>query len=505
MSTEPDIRHPGGTQGPTGRWSRREFLRASLAAGAGAVASAALQAEGRGESAGPKPLSVVFVFADQWRAQALGCAGDTNARTPNLDALAARAVRFTTAVSTCPVCSPYRASLLTGRYPLAHGVFLNDVHLASDSVSIARVFKAAGYDTGYIGKWHVNGRGRLRFIPPEDRQGFDFWRACECTHAYNKSIYYADDDRQLAWEGYDAEAQARAAQEYIRGRGRDPARPFLLVLSWGPPHNPYETAPQRFREMFDPKAIRLRPNVPPEAEAAARRDLAGYYAHCAALDTYVGDLLRTIRETGQEDRTLFVFTSDHGDMLGSQGQQRKQRPWDEAVMVPLIVHCPSLLGRPALRTGGREVRTPIGTPDLMPTLLGLCGISVPKSVEGLDYSGHLARGGPAPADAALIACYTPFGEWTRAKGGREYRGIRTERHTFVRTIEGPWLLFDNQADPHQAANLVGRPEHSELQARLDDQLKRILAGQKDEFLPGAEYIKRWGYKVDAGGTAPAAP
>ena len=500
MSTEPDIRHPGGTQGPSGRWSRREFLRASIAAGAGAVASAALEVDGRAESAGPKPLSVVFIFADQWRAQALGCAGDPNARTPNLDALAVRAVRFTTAVSTCPVCSPYRASLLTGRYPLTHGVFLNDVHLASDAVSIAKVLKAAGYDTGYIGMWHVNGRGRLRFIPPEDRQGFDFWRVCECTHAYNKSIYYADDDRQLAWEGYDAEAQARAAEDYIRGRGRDPAKPFLLVLSWGPPHNPYETAPQRFREMFDPKAIRLRPNVPPEAEAAARRDLAGYYAHCAALDEYVGDLLKTIRETGQEDRTLFVFTSDHGDMLGSQGQQRKQRPWDEAVMVPLIVHCPSLLGRE-----GREVRTPIGTPDLMPTLLGLCGIGIPKSVEGLDYSGHLARGGPAPADAAIIACYTPFGEWTRGNGGREYRGIRTERHTFVRTLEGPWMLFDNQADPYQASNLAGRPEHAELQARLDAQLKRLLAGQKDEFLPGPEYIKRWGYTVDSSGTAPAAP
>jgi arylsulfatase A-like enzyme len=478
---------------------RREFLQAA-AAGAGVAASRLLAAGEAGPPAPRRPPNVVFVFADQWRAQATGYAGDPNARTPHLDALAARSVNFTTAVSGCPVCSPYRASLLTGQYPLTHGVFLNDVHLADDAPSIAKAFKAGGYETGYVGKWHVGGRGRLSFIPRAGRQGFDFWKVCECTHAYNQSVYYGDGPERLTWEGYDAEAQTRAAQEYLRGRGRDPARPFLLMLSWGPPHNPYETAPAAQREAYPPASLKLRPNVPPEAEKQARADLAGYYAHGSALDGYVGDLRATLREAGLEDNTLFVFTSDHGDMLGSQGQQRKQRPWDESILVPLLVHYPAALGRE-----GRSVSAPLNAPDVMPTLLGLCGLPAPKGVEGIDFSGMLTGRGPSPAEAALVACYTPFGEWTRSAGGREYRGLRTERYTYVRERQRPWLLYDNQADPYQLRNLVDEPGRAALRAQLEETLARLLKAQRDEFLPGPEYIAKWGWTVDRTGTAPSGP
>ena len=120
-----------------------------------------------------KRPNIVLVLADQWRAQAAGYAGDPNIKTPNLDSLAGRCVNFTHAVSGCPVCSPYRASLITGRYPLTHGVIVNDVCLNDDAVSLARAFKGAGYDTGYIGKWHLDGHGRRSYIPPERRQGFE--------------------------------------------------------------------------------------------------------------------------------------------------------------------------------------------------------------------------------------------------------------------------------------------------------------------------------------------
>ncbi|MBI5397484.1 MAG: sulfatase-like hydrolase/transferase, partial [Verrucomicrobia bacterium] len=218
--------------------------------------------------------NVVYVFADQWRAQAFGFAGDTNVKTPTLDKLAAMSVRFSTAVSTCPVCSPYRASLITGQYPLRHGVFLNDVCLSTNAVSLAQAFKGAGYRTGYIGKWHLDGHGRSAFIPPERRQGFEFWRVLECTHDYNRSPYFGDENVRQQWEGYDAIAQTREAQRYIREHAK--GAPFLLVLSWGPPHNPYETAPAKFREMYAPDKLALRPNVP--AGSNPRKDLAGYYA-----------------------------------------------------------------------------------------------------------------------------------------------------------------------------------------------------------------------------------
>lgn len=440
--------------------------------------------------------NVVFVFADQWRAQATGYAGDPNARTPVLDRLAAEGVRFTTAVSTCPVCSPYRASLLTGRYPLTHGVFLNDVPLGTNAVSIAQAFRGAGYQTGYIGKWHVDGRGRSSFIPRERRQGFEFWRVLECTHTYNRSEYYADDNEKRIWDGYDADAQTAEAQRYIRDQAS--RGPFLLMLSWGPPHNPYETAPEKYRESLKPADVVLRPNVPTDEQARTRKDLAGYYAHVAALDDCLGRLWDTLRETGIERDTVFVFTSDHGDMLGSQGEQRKQRPYDEAILVPLVLHWPALGGAP------RTIATPIGTPDLMPTLLGLCGISIPATVEGRDFSAHL-RGGPAPDDAALIACYTPFGEWPRTRGGRAYRGVRTARHTYVRSLDGPWLLFDNQADPYQTRNRCDDPSMAAVRQELEAALQRKLLESRDEFLPGSHYLRQWNYTPDPSGTMPYAP
>ena len=444
-----------------------------------------------------KHPNVVFVFGDQWRYQATGFGGDPNVKTPNIDALAQRSLNFSNAISGCSVCCPARASLLTGRYPDQHGVFVNDVPLSTDAISMAQAFKAGGYNTGYIGKWHVDGQGRSNYIPPERRQGFEHWSVLECTHDYNDSAYYAgDDETKLLWPEYDAIPQTREAQQYISDHA-DADNPFLLVLSWGPPHNPYETAPEQYRAMYDPADLTLHPNVPPEKESLAREELAGYYAHCTALDDLVGDLLTTIDEAGVAEDTIFVFWSDHGDMLHSQGQQRKQRPWEESIHVPLLVRYPRRFG-----DDGRTVNALINTPDLMPTLLGLAGLSVPKTAVGTDYTPCLTNGTDDPADSALIACYHPFGEYERRNGGREYRGLRTQNHTYARTLDGPWLLYDNVNDPYQQQNLVNRPEVVDLQAELESRLDAKLVELGDEFLHGDEYIAKWGYVTDERGTVP---
>ncbi len=477
---------------------RRDFLQA---ASAGAVATALGgnravlgQESVRGRQDKPRRPNIVFLLADQWRAQATGYAGDPNVKTPQIDRLAARSFNFTNAVSGCPVCSPYRGSLMTGQYPLSHGVFLNDVPLRSESVSLAETLRAADYQTAYIGKWHLDAQGRSAFVPPARRQGFDYWRAAECTHNYNHSHYYADDNVKRYWDGYDAIAQTEDARRYI-GEHRD--EPFAMVLSWGSPHAPYLTAPERFRQLYRAEDLELRDNVPAEIAKTVRRDLAGYYAHCSALDECTGRILSTLSEYGLEDDTILVFTSDHGDMLGSRGAYKKQRPWDESIRVPMLIRWPAGLGRE-----GRKLIAPLNTPDIMPTLLGLCGVDIPDTVEGTDRAG-LLRGTTEDADeAALISCQSPFGQWTRRSGGREYRGVRTVRYTYVRSLDGPWLLYDNEKDPFQQDNLCGHPKHTALQADLEARLKKLLATTNDEFLPGPEYIKRWGYKVNASGTAP---
>jgi len=453
---------------------------------------------------------VVFLLADQWRAQATSHAGDPNAKTPNLDQLAQESVNLTNAVSSCPVCSPYRGSLMTGQYPLRHGVFLNDVQLSPEAVSIAKVYKEAGYETAYIGKWHLDGPGRSNFIPRERRQGFEFWKALECTHNYNNSFYYSDENVKLKWEGYDAIAQTREAQKYIREHPGD--KPFLLFVSWGPPHAPYQTAPEKYKQMFRAENIQLRPNVPVDANVKAKHILAGYYAHIAALDDCVGWVVQTLKDCGLAQETILVFTADHGDMLQSHGMMKKQKPWEESVRVPFLLRYPALLG-----PKGKEIDMPISTPDIMPTLLGLSELPIPDTVEGSNYSKVLTGENKAENETVLIECPSPFGQWSRKNGGREYRGIRTRRYTYVRDLQGPWLLYDNETDPYQQNNLVDANNHAHasvgmapeskaditaLQKKLDVMLNRKLEETNDEFLSGWDYIKQRGYKTDTSGTVP---
>jgi len=472
---------------------RRDFLKGSIACG-----GATLLLKSKAATAKQAP-NLVYVFADQWRASATGYAGDPNlqGKTPNLDQLAEEGVWMQTAVSTMPVCTPYRASLLTGQYAQTHGLFMNDAPLNPKLNTIGKVYESVGYDTGYVGKWHIDGHGRSSFIPPERQQGFDYWKVLECTHNYNNSAYYeGDSPKKKKWKGYDALAQTRDVQNYISNHAKSPA-PFAIFLSWGPPHAPYGTAPKKYRDQFKPANIQLQPNVPKAKADSSREELAGYYAHIVALDEYVGDLLETIDKAGIADETIFVFTSDHGDMLGSHSMRKKQRPYDESCRVPFLIRYPAGLGRK-----GRQIDMPFGTPDIMPTLLGLSGVEIPASVEGTDYSQVLAGKAEPDNDAALIECVAPFGQWPRKRGGKEFRGIRTRRYTYVRDLDGPWLLFDNEKDPYQMKNLVKSPESKALVKQLDKILTKKLSERDDEFLPGDEYIKKWGYKVNKSGTIP---
>lgn len=439
--------------------------------------------------------NVVFVLADQWRAQATGFAGDPNVITPTIDRLASESVVFSTAVSNTPVCTPYRASLLTGQYPLTTGVFLNDVLLDPDANSMGKIFKSEDYHTAYIGKWHLDGRCRACYIPPERRQGFDYWKVLGCTHQYNNSVYYDNDNtKKSKWPGYDAYYQTIDAQNYIKEHSKD-KKPFLMVLSWGPPHDPYQSAPAEYMEKYKNIKLQFRPNVPDSSKEKAEPDLKGYYAHINALDDYLAMLLKTIDESGIADNTIFVFTSDHGDMLYSHGLQRKQKPFDESILVPFLLRYPRVHG-----DNNKIIEAPINTPDILPTLLGLCDINVSKSIEGNDFSKYIKGKKKLEDNYALIYSITPFGQWSRKNDGVEYRGIRTKQYTYVRKLDGPWLLFDNIADPYQQNNLINNPGASKLRAKLDRALNKKLHETNDDFLHGSKYLEKWGILVGQNGT-----
>jgi arylsulfatase A-like enzyme len=449
--------------------------------------------------------NIVYILTDEWRAHATGYNGDPNCETPVLDRLASESVSMTNAVSGCPVCCPARASILTGLYPLGHGVIINDVELDPRTPSIARLFSTAGYSTGYIGKWHVYGSPdgkfgrRSAYVPREYQLGFDYWKGFECTHDYNDSYYYFNDDPSPhRWDGYDAFAQADDAARFIRDRSTSDA-PFLLMLSWGPPHFPLHTAPPKYRDRYHDRHVDLRPNVPEANRERAQEELRGYYAHIAALDDALRIVLGAIDETGIADNTIVIFTSDHGDMRQSQGLDTKLFPWDESIRVPFLMRWPARFGRAA-----RSVPVPIDTPDHLPTLLGLCGIDIPSSVEGHDWSSVMSGNEPATgAEAALLIMAAEFTE-LRRNGMSAYRGLRTARHTYVRTRRGPWLLYDNEIDPYQMSNLIGRPGHADLQAQVDRQLSARLNEMNDPFEEGWTLIERAGLSHYAEANEPMA-
>ena len=438
--------------------------------------------------------NVLFVLADQLRGCSVGYAGEEAVRTPNIDAFAESGTICTNAISMFPVCGPYRGSLITGRTPTTTGLVINDIPLKTNEVSIAHCFKASGYDTAYIGKWHLDGPNRPGPVPPGPRrQGFEYWMGANFEHNYNRS-YYTDNDGLLqVWPGWDAEAQTTHTIDYLRKR--DSENPFCLFLSWGPPHHPYRLVPQEYMDMYDPDTIEGRPNCPD----VPRDDLWGYYAQTTFLDDQFQRLLDTINDIGIEDETIIVFTSDHGDMHGSHGVYKKQWPWSEALKVPFVVRYPNIVPQGAI------LDAPLSVIDIMPTLLGLAGVPIPDTVEGVDLSAVI-QGEPAKVpESVLIMNPCPFSigdkrgydQYPDYQGMRlEYRGIITTRYTYVHTIDQPWLLFDNINDPYQINNLIDDPAQAKIRARLDGLMRQHMVAINDEMLPRHHYYERFGIDLD---------
>lgn len=458
-----------------GNMTRREFIRK----GAGAIAGATLLGSipGIASCATDKTRrpNILFLFADQMRNCSMGCMGDRGIRTPHLDRLASQGMLFTHAISGYPLCSPYRAMLLTGRYGNVTGVIGNETELPASEITIAKVLKQQGYKTGFIGKWHLE-KTHDPFVPKERRAGFDFWASRNLGGSHTDSFYCADTPEQIPLKGWEPEAQADLAIDFMR---KNSNHPFCLFLAWRPPHPPRE-APQKYLDMYDPKKLSQRPNVPKDVDD--RENLRVYNAMITSLDDCVGKIMKALDEIGIADDTIICFSSDHGDMLASHGLQGKNVPYDESIRIPFIMRYPRRV------KAGSRTDVLLNSVDVMPTLLSLCGVPVPKSVQGADLSSFaLGKGGKKP-EGVLLQKILGGG---KLPGGGEWRGVRTPRYTYAKTLSGGWLLFDNEKDPYQQNNLIGKPEYKALQDRLDNLLKELLKKADDDFAPSTEYLKRF--------------
>jgi arylsulfatase A-like enzyme len=422
-----------------------------------------------------RPTNLLFIFADQMRAQALGCSGNSAISTPYLDGLASEGVRATNAVSSFPVCCPYRASLLTGNHVFRNGMYFNDILLPEHNHCVGSMYSDAGYATGYVGKWHLDGPNRWGYTPPGwRRRGFDdYWAVCNCDHSYFNAFYYTESPDPIEIDGYEPDHQTELAMEFVRDRRDDS---FCLFLSYGTPHNPL-VSPDEWAQRYDPLEVPLRPNV----EGDHRADIAAYYSMISNLDWNVGRLVDLLRELEILDDTLVVFTSDHGDMLGSQNQERKQRPWEESIMVPFIARGPGL---PA----STETDVLLTTVDVLPTVLALTGTPGPDDMDGIDLSARLrGEDGPDP-ESAYIMDVCAAGEAMRYELP-EWRGVRTKTHTYTCTRDGGWLLYDNARDPYQRHNLIDDPSARGVRADLEAMVDGHREALGDEFREAEHYLE----------------
>ena len=432
--------------------------------------------------------NLIVVFGDEMRAHAMGCSGNPDVRTPNMDRMAAEGLRFTRAFSNTPVCTPARGTMLTGLVPADHGAIVNDVSVRTDVPSIAHALGCESYRCGYIGKWHLGAVPRDRRIKPgPERLGFDdYWAAWNCHHNYFEPKYFLNDEEEPTnVEGYEPTVQTDLALGFLNEHADTGADdPFCLFLSWGPPHDPYTPWPPGSEGSYDPAKLTLRENCPDTPKH--REDLVGYYAHTTALDIELGRILDLVRSREELADTLVVFTGDHGSMLGSHGVYHKQWPWAESVNVPMIFWGPEWLPK-------GESGLVFSLLDFAPTLLGALGAEVPERMQGIDLSPQILTGEPHPHPVAFLFEQFCFDQ-AEGQGLLPWRGVKTERYTYAVNTEGPWVLYDDREDPFQLANLVNEATIEPVRRALDEELHAFLARFNDRVMPREQALDHFGIR-----------
>ncbi len=431
------------------------------------VASTAAQVA---QAAAGRP-NIIFLMPDQHRYHTVGCLGDEQAHTPNIDRLASDGMILENTFANTPVCCPARSILLTGQYCHRNGMVANDLRLRESSVSFAKVLGAGGYRTGFVGKWHLDGGKRLPgYVPPgERRQGFEYWAANQCSHMHFRNTIFRDTPDPIVLDKFETDGYADYAIDFLKQAGAD-RRPFYLTVQWGPPHDPYK-APEEYARRYDSAKLKMRPNWRAESNVPGPQAIAQYYSMVTAVDDAVGRILRSVDELGLRENTIVLYASDHGDMLGSQGQRLKRKPWEESIRVPGILRWP---GR--VKAGSRN-DTFFTHVDFAPTLLGLAGLTPPKEMQGKNHSQAFLKG-KRGADSAFLQIFGPFAGDGTPSG---WRGVRTEEYMYARFADKPWVLYDLRKDPYQMRNLADDPSARKIQAAMEKKLLHWMEETGDRW------------------------
>ena len=433
------------------------------------------------------PNNIIFYFTDQQRWDTCGCFGQPLDITPNLDALAREGVKFDNAFSPQPVCGPCRALFQTGKYPTETGCFRNNIMLPASVKTLGQYMEEAGYETAYIGKWHLASDGELEkpptidhtvtAIPRELRGGYTgFWRAADVleftSHGYDGFVF-DENDRRVDFKGYRADCINDMALEFLDGYTGE--NPFFMTISQIEPHHQNdrkhyegpEGSKERFRDFILPEDLKA-------LGGNAAEEYPDYLGQCASLDENLGRLVAKLKEKGLYENTVILFASDHGSHFLTRNRDDHLNGYDDYKRSchDACLHVPLVIAGGPYR-GGRAVEELVSTASLPKTILALAGVDVGDAMIGENLLDVVEK----KADNRPNEIFAQISE------SRVGRCIRTARYTY--SVYAPGVnggaaaasdryaddfLYDMEQDPHQLNNVVTDPAYAQVKAELRERL-----------------------------------
>ena len=429
------------------------------------------------------PNNIIFYFTDQQRWDTCGCFGQPLDITPNLDALAREGVKFDNAFSPQPVCGPCRALFQTGKYPTETGCFRNNIMLPAGVKTLGQYIEEAGYETAYIGKWHLASDGELEkppaidhtvtAIPRELRGGYTgFWRAADVleftSHGYDGFVF-DENDRRVDFKGYRADCINDMALEFLDGYTGE--KPFFMTVSQIEPHHQNdrrhyegpEGSKERFKDFILPEDLKA-------LGGNAAEEYPDYLGQCASLDENLGRLVAKLKEKGLYENTVILFASDHGSHFLTRNRDEHLNGYDDYKRSchDACLHVPLVIAGGPYR-GGRAVEELVSTASLPKTILALAGVDVGGAMIGENLLDVVEK----KADNRPNEIFAQISE------SRVGRCIRTARYTY--SVYAPGVnggaaaasdryaddfLYDMEQDPHQLNNVVTDPAYAQVKAEL---------------------------------------
>jgi len=491
---------------------RRSFLKSSvLAAGAVGFVGGCNQAGRSGQSVGGGRPNVVVILTDDQRWDMMSCEGHPYLQTPNMDRIAAEGARFANMFVTTSLCSPSRASFLSGLYAHAHKVTSNFTDYPADLGSYPLQLQKSGYETAYIGKWHMGEES------DEKRPGFDYWITHKGQGKYYDTEFNINGKREVK-KGYYTHRVTDMTIDWLKGKHD---KPFLLMMGHKAPHTPF-TPEKKYATIYDdievrypwtafhledkPRWIKERldtwhgiygpiygfrkdfPDTSAESVLEFATFVRAYTASIKSVDDSVGRVYEALKDTGLLENTVLVFTSDNGFFLGEHGMSDKRTMHEASIRVPLLVRYPKLVG------AGTVIDKMVLSVDLAPSILDICGAEPLKNIHGKSWKGLL--GGKSRGwrkswhysyDYEKQFPYTP-----------NVRGVRTDEWKYVHYPNGddkPDLykaeLYNLKDDPGEKRNLIDDARYAGKVAELKAELGRLMAstGALPDKMPLYEGIK----------------